>query len=105
MQDAPLLVEGVTVIVATTGAVPALTAVKAAISPVPEAARPIDGALFVQENVVLGTAPVKEIAVVEVPLQLTWLETGFTVGAGFTVRFVVTDGRQPGSVGAGDKIA
>ena len=39
---------GVTVMVATTGAVPALTAVKEAILPVPEAANPMPGVLFVQ---------------------------------------------------------
>jgi hypothetical protein len=57
VQEAPALVEGVTVIVATTGVVLALVAVKAAMLPVPDAARPIDGALFVQENVVPGTDP------------------------------------------------
>jgi hypothetical protein len=44
----PLVYSGVTVIVATTGAVPVLTAVKEAISPVPDAASPIDGVLLVQ---------------------------------------------------------
>jgi hypothetical protein len=39
---------GVTVIVATTGVVPALIAVNEGISPVPLAASPIDGVLFVQ---------------------------------------------------------
>ncbi len=39
---------GVTVIVATTGALPVLVAMKLAILPVPLAANPIDGALFVQ---------------------------------------------------------
>ena len=40
--------DGVAVIVAVTGAAPVLTAVNAGILPFPEAARPIDGALFVQ---------------------------------------------------------
>ena len=39
---------GVTVIVATTGAVPLLIAVKDGIFPVPLAASPIDASLFVQ---------------------------------------------------------
>jgi hypothetical protein len=77
--------EGVTVIVATTGAVPALVAVNEAISPVPLAARPIDVALFVQLKVVLLNAPLKATAVVEAPLHNAWLDTVFTVGVGFTV--------------------
>ena len=44
----PLVYSGVTVIVATTGAVPVLIAVKEAILPVPVAASPIDGVLLVQ---------------------------------------------------------
>ena len=44
----PLVYFGVTVIVATTGAVPVLIAVKEAILPVPVAASPIDGVLLVQ---------------------------------------------------------
>ena len=45
---APLVYVGVTVIVATTGAVVTFTAVKLAIFPVPLAASPIDGAVLVQ---------------------------------------------------------
>ncbi len=46
----PLANVGVTVIVAVTGAVPALTALKEAIDePDPVAARPIDGVLLVHE--------------------------------------------------------
>ncbi len=44
----PFVYVGVTVIVAVTGALVALVAVKLAISPVPEAANPIDGALLAQ---------------------------------------------------------
>ena len=40
--------EGVTVIVAVTGAFVALVPIKEAISPVPLAARPIDGVVLVQ---------------------------------------------------------
>ena len=48
-QLTPLLVYvGVTVMVAVTGAVPALVAVKEAILPAPLAARPMDGSLFTQ---------------------------------------------------------
>jgi hypothetical protein len=44
---------GVTVIVATIGAVPEFIATKAAISPVPEAGSPIPGSLFIQSYVVV----------------------------------------------------
>ena len=44
----PLVYEGVTVIVAVTGVVPVLVAVKLEILPEPLAARPIDGKLLVQ---------------------------------------------------------
>ena len=80
----PLAV-GVTVIVAVTGELVVFVAVKAAILPVPLAARPIDVLLFVQLNVVPATAPVKVIAVVVAPLHNVWLATAFTVGVGFTV--------------------
>lgn len=53
--------------------------------PVPLAARPIDGVLLVQLYTVPAEAPVKLTAVVEAPLQTTWLVTAFTVGTGFTV--------------------
>ena len=81
----PLAKTGVTVIVATTGALPVLVAVKDAMFPEPEAARPIDGALFVQLNTVPGTLPVKVTAAVVLPLQSTWLATAATFGVGFTV--------------------
>ena len=45
----PLLKVGVTIIVATTGAVPLLIVVKAGMFPAPEAAKPIDVVLLVQE--------------------------------------------------------
>ena len=49
VQVTPLLVyDGVIVIVATAGDVPALTALKAGIFPVPLAARPMDVLLLVQ---------------------------------------------------------
>ena len=44
----PLVYAGVTVIVAETGAVPVLTAVKEGMSPVPLAPRPIEVVLFTQ---------------------------------------------------------
>ena len=67
----PLAKTGVTVIVATTGALPVLVAVKEAMFPVPDAARPMEGALFVQLNTVPGTVPVKLTAAVVLPLQST----------------------------------
>jgi len=69
--DVPVhpLAVGVTVIVATTGAVPVLVAVNEGISPVPLVARPMDAALFVHANVVPDTGPLKTIAAVVAPLQ------------------------------------
>lgn len=48
VQVTPLVYAGVTVIVAVTGVVPVLVAVNDGRLPVPLAARPIDGVLFVQ---------------------------------------------------------
>ena len=64
-----LLALGVTVIVATTGVVPELVAVNDGILPVPLAASPIEGALFVQENVVPAIGPESGIGTVVAPLQ------------------------------------
>jgi hypothetical protein len=76
---------GVTVIVAVTADEVVFTAVKEAIFPLPLAARPIDGVLFVQLNVVPATGLPNVIAVVAVPAQSVWLATAFTVAVGFTV--------------------
>ena len=61
--------DGVTVIVAVTGALVILTALKAGIFPVPLAANPIEVLLFVQLKAVPLTAPVKFIVFVVVPLH------------------------------------
>ena len=53
--------------------------------PVPLAARPIAVLLLVQEKVVPATGPDRLVAGTEAPLQYTWLVTGVTVAAGFTV--------------------
>jgi hypothetical protein len=65
----PFVKRGVTVIVAVTGEIPVLTAVKLAMSPVPLAARPIEGVLFVQRYVVPATVPPNDTAVVLAPAQ------------------------------------
>ena len=70
-----------------------MVAVKEAILPVPVAASPIDGWVFVQLYTVPGgavTTPVKVTAVVAAPLHNTWLGTAFTVGVGFTSTVAVT---------------
>ena len=64
----PLAV-GVTVIVATTGVVPVLVAVKDAILPVPLAPSPIVGSLLVHAKVVPASGLVKVMADVVAPLQ------------------------------------
>ena len=79
----PLAV-GVTVIVAVIGDVVLLIAVKAAIFPLPFAARPIAVLLFVQSKVP-ATGPEKLTAVVDELLQTVWLLMEFTVGIGLTV--------------------
>ena len=69
-ETLPPVNTGVTIMVAVAAVEPVLVAVKAAILPVPLAARPIDGLLFVH---VYDVAPVPEklIAVVEVLLHIT----------------------------------
>ena len=61
--------DGVTVIVAVTGALVVLTTVNAGIFPEPPAANPTDVLLFVQLNVVPLTAPANVIAFVAAPLH------------------------------------
>ena len=63
------LADGVTVMVAVTGAVPVFTAVKAGIFPLPLAARPMEGAVLVQLYALPATAPVNDIAFVVAPLH------------------------------------
>lgn len=78
--------------VAVTGEVPVLMAVKLAILPVPLAARPMEVVLFVQLYTVPGglvTAPVKVTAVVGAPLHTTWFATALTVGIGLTTTVAV----------------
>jgi len=69
----PLAKCGVTTIVATTGTVPVLVAVKDIISSVPLAGNPIPGISFVHEYKVVPTvlSVLKLIAVVAEPLQTT----------------------------------
>jgi hypothetical protein len=64
----PLAV-GVTVMVATTGAVPGLVAVKDGILPVPLAASPMEGVLLTHAKVEPATGPVTAINEVVAPLQ------------------------------------
>ena len=71
--------------VAVTGDVPALVAVKDAMLPVPLAAKPIEGVLLTQLYTVPLTAPEKVMAVVERLLQTVWLLTVATSGTGLTV--------------------
>jgi hypothetical protein len=83
---------GVTVIVAVTGALVVLVAVKLGMLPVPDAARPILGVLFVQLNTVPATGLVKVTAVVLVPLHTVWLAGVFTLGVGLTVSVAIIAG-------------
>ena len=81
----PNALDGVTVIVATTGEIPALVAVKAGILPFPLAANPLEGVLFVHEKVVPTEELLKVIAFCREVLQRTELLTVLTVASGFTV--------------------
>lgn len=72
-------------IVATTGVLPVLIAVKLGILPVPLAASPIDGALLVQLNTVPGTVLLKLTAAVAAPAHNDWSAGWLTSGVGFTV--------------------
>jgi len=76
---------GVTVIVPTTAVLPLFKAVKDAILPIPEEAKPIDGSEFVHVKVVPDTVPVKFTGLIAALLQTTWLATVVIVGVGFTV--------------------
>ena len=96
----PLVNVGVTVIVATTGAAVALVAVKLAMFPVPDAARPMLVVLLVQLYTVPAAVPVKVMAAVGLALHTAWLATALTVGTGFTVIVKVMVGPvQPLAVG------
>jgi hypothetical protein len=79
------LAEGVTVIVAVTGALVVLIAVNDGIFPLPLAAKPIAVLLFIQIKAVPLTAPVKLMALVAVALQTAWLAGSATLGVGLTV--------------------
>ena len=76
---------GVTTIVATTGAVPVLVAVNGGILPVPLAAIPILGVVFVHVYVVGTTGPLKVKLPTAVKLQYAAFAIGVTPGVGFTV--------------------
>ena len=62
---------------------------KLAILPVPLAASPIPGVLFVQLNTVPATLPVKTTGAVGVLLHTTWLAGCATSGIGFTITVAV----------------
>jgi hypothetical protein len=83
----PFTKVGVTVMVATTGAVVVLIAMKVGKLPIPFAARPIDGALFVQLYMIVPPVAglLNATDAVDDPLHNTWLATAFTVAIGLTV--------------------
>ena len=69
----PFINVGVTVMVATTGAVVTLVAINVGILPAPAAANPIDGALLAQVNITLPPVAglLNAMAAVDDPLQST----------------------------------
>ena len=84
---APLVKVGVTVMVATTGVVPVLRAVKAAMLPVPEAPSPMDGLSLVHAYVVVPPVllVVNTVAEAVPPLQAVMLAGWVTWADGLTV--------------------
>ena len=78
---------GVTVTVATTGTVPALTAIKPGILPTPAPPSPIEGWLFVHWKNTPGWEVVNVTGAVSDPLHNSWLpgNGGFITGVGLTV--------------------
>ncbi len=76
--------------VAVIGRLVAFTAMKAGISPVPLAARPMAVLLLVQLNTVPATVPVKFTGAVNTPAHNAWLAGWLTVGVGLTVMVNVT---------------
>ena len=96
----PNAFDGVTVIVATTGDIPAFVTVKAGILPAPLAANPMEGVLLVHEKVVPTEELPKVIAFCKALLQSTESLTVFTVVSGLTVIVNVFAGpEQPFSEG------
>lgn len=80
------LAEAVTVMVAVTATLELLTAIKGAILPVPDAAKPMPELLLVQVNVAPLTELVKFSAEVIAPLQTTWSDNAPVIcGDGFTI--------------------
>ena len=86
---------GVTVIVPDMGPAVAFVAVKDGISPVPLAARPMDGLEFVQLKVAPGVELVNVIGVVAELAQKYWLATASAVGVGFTTMVSFKVAEQP----------
>jgi hypothetical protein len=98
VQVTPALVKlAVTVIVAVTGALVVFIAVKLAILPLPLAANPTEGVLFVQlcTSVPPVAVLLKVIAVVDALLHTTWLATELTIGIGLTVIVWVHSAKLP----------
>lgn len=81
---------GVTCTTATTGVELIFVALNEAILPVDDAAKLIEGVVFVQEYVVPVIAPVKLTAATEALLHTTRLEGSTTVGVGITLILNVT---------------
>jgi hypothetical protein len=77
--------DGVTVMVAVTGALVRLIAVKEAILPVPLAGRPIEVLVLVQVKELPLTDPVNVMVFVAAPLHTTWFAGGTTFAFGVTV--------------------
>ena len=101
----PLTV-GVTMIVAVIGIFPEFRAVKIGISPVPFAAKPIEGVSFTHAKFVPAIFPEIETKGFETLLHKTILDNGLAVGTGFTVMLnVLETPSHPPVVGVTVKVA
>jgi len=76
---------GITVIVATNGVIPALTAINEGREPVPfKGTKPIFAPVLLQLNITPGVALENITAGTVAPVQYTWLGIGFIIGVGLT---------------------
>lgn len=87
MEGVPvqLLADGVTVIVAIIGKLPAFVAVNEGTSPIPFVPKPIAVLLFVHAKVVPGVVLVKAVVGTNTPLHTEKFAGTITVAVGFTV--------------------
>ena len=98
MQVGVNMLTGVTVIVAVTGAVPVLVAVKLGILPTPAPARPMLGWLFVHWKNTPGIGVMKVTGAVGDPLHSNWFDGNGAVITGVGLTVIVKLIGEPGQL-------